>query len=92
MLLDVLLTNKEGLTGDMKVDGSFRCSDHEMVEFSIGDIRRGERESAKLLPWASGGFELFRILVGRVPWDSALKSKGVHKGWSLLKKEVLCSI
>ena len=33
-------------------------------------------------------FELFRTLVGRVPWDSVLKSKGVDEGWLLLKKEV----
>jgi len=34
-------------------------------------------------------FELFRTLVGRVTWDSVLKSKGVQESWSLLKKEVL---
>jgi len=32
---------------------------------------------------------LFRRLVGGVPWDSVLKSKGVQDGWSLFKKEVL---
>ena len=34
-------------------------------------------------------FELFRTLVGRVPWDLVLKGKGVQEGWTLLKKEVL---
>ena len=34
-------------------------------------------------------FELFRTLVGRVPWDSVLKGKGIQEGWLLLKKEVL---
>ena len=34
-------------------------------------------------------FELFRTLVGRAPWDSDLKGKGVQEGWSLLKREVL---
>ena len=32
---------------------------------------------------------MFRRLVGGVPWDSALESKGVQDGWSLFKKEVL---
>ena len=32
---------------------------------------------------------LFRRLVGGVPWDSVLKSKGVQDGWSLFKKEIL---
>lgn len=35
VLLDLVLTNKEGLIGDTKVDGSFSCSDHEMVEFRV---------------------------------------------------------
>lgn len=32
-LLDVILTNKEGLVGDGKVKGSLGCSDHETAEF-----------------------------------------------------------
>lgn len=31
---------------------------------------------------------MFRVLVGRLPWDSVLKGKGVQEGWLLLKKEV----
>ncbi|PKU47288.1 rna-directed dna polymerase from mobile element jockey-like [Limosa lapponica baueri] len=34
-LLDLILTNKEGFTEDMKVKGSLGFSDHEMVEFRI---------------------------------------------------------
>ena len=34
-------------------------------------------------------FELFRRLVGRVPWGSVSESKGVQDGWLLFKKEVL---
>jgi len=32
-LLDLVLTNKEGLVEDVKVRGRLGCSDHEMVEF-----------------------------------------------------------
>ncbi|GAB0188870.1 hypothetical protein GRJ2_001352300 [Grus japonensis] len=31
-MLDLILTNKEGLVGDVKLKGSLGCSDHEMVE------------------------------------------------------------
>ncbi|GAB0203063.1 hypothetical protein GRJ2_002771900 [Grus japonensis] len=34
-MLDLILTNKEGLVGDIKLKGSLGCSDHEMVEFMI---------------------------------------------------------
>ena len=60
-----------------------------MVEFSIlAGVRRGNSKTATLDFWRAD-FELFRGLVGRVPWDSVLESKGVQDGWSLFKKEVL---
>jgi len=34
-VLDLVLTNKEGLVEDVKVGGRLGCSDHEMVEFII---------------------------------------------------------
>ncbi|KAF1441782.1 hypothetical protein FQV07_0011647, partial [Pygoscelis papua] len=34
-VLDLVLTNKEGLVGNVKLKGSLGCSDHEMVEFKI---------------------------------------------------------
>ncbi|PKU27262.1 glycerol kinase [Limosa lapponica baueri] len=35
VLLDLVLTNKEGLVEDMKVGGSLGCSDHEKTQFRI---------------------------------------------------------
>ncbi|KAF1424440.1 hypothetical protein FQV24_0004339, partial [Spheniscus mendiculus] len=34
-MLDLVLANKEGLVGNVKLRGSLGCSDHEMVEFKI---------------------------------------------------------
>ena len=56
------------------------------MEFSVlGEVRR--RDSKTLDFWRAD-FELFRRLVGRVPWGSVLESKGVQDGWLLFKKEV----
>jgi len=33
--LDLVLTNKEGLVGNVKLRGSLGCSDHEMVKFKF---------------------------------------------------------
>jgi len=35
VLLDLVLTNEEGLVGNVKLKGSLVCSDNEMVEFKI---------------------------------------------------------
>ena len=59
------------------------------IEFSIlGGGSRGNSKTATL-DFQRADFELFRRLVGRVPWGSVLESKGVQDGWLLFKKEVL---
>ncbi|GAB0176508.1 hypothetical protein GRJ2_000116000 [Grus japonensis] len=66
-MLDLILTNKEGLVGDVKLKGSLGCSDHEMVEFRI--LRAARRAHSKLttLDFRGADFGLFRDLPGSVP-------------------------
>jgi len=45
-MLDLMLTNKEGLIGDVKAEGSLSCADHEMVEFK--SPREASRAKSKL--------------------------------------------
>jgi len=45
-LLDLILTNNKGLTGDMKVKGSLGCNDHAVVEFRI--LKGGSRVKSNL--------------------------------------------
>ncbi|GAB0181373.1 hypothetical protein GRJ2_000602600 [Grus japonensis] len=68
-MLDLVLTNKEGLVGNVKLKGSHGCSDHEMVEFEI--LRAVRRVHSKLtaLDFRGADFALFRDLLGRVPWE-----------------------
>lgn len=44
-----MLTNKEGLDGDVNVEGSLGCSDHEMVMI----LREGSRAKNKVKHWNS---------------------------------------
>ena len=78
-MLDLVLTNKEGLVGNVKLKGSLGCSDHEMVEFKI--LRTARRAHSKLatLDFRRADFGLFRNLLGRVPWDTALREEGPKK-------------
>jgi len=34
-------------------------------------------------------FGLFRRFIDRVPWEAALKGKGVQEGWTVFREEVL---
>ncbi|PKU45926.1 hypothetical protein llap_3761 [Limosa lapponica baueri] len=78
-MLDLILTNKEGPVGNVKLKGSLSCSYDEMVEFKI--LRATRREFCKLttLDFRRPGFGLFRDLFVRVPWDKALQGKWVQE-------------
>jgi len=56
VLLDLVLTNKEGLVEDAKVGGSFGCSDYEMVEIRI--LSEGSRVISRIRNWTSGELTL----------------------------------
>ena len=79
-LLDLVFKNREGLVGDVVVRSWLEQSDHEKVEFSIlGEVRRGISKTA-VLDFRRADLELFRTLVGRVLWETVLKSRGVQEG------------
>ncbi|GAB0196057.1 hypothetical protein GRJ2_002071000 [Grus japonensis] len=88
-MLDLILTNKEGLVGDVKLKGSLGCSDDEMVEFKI--LRAARRALSKLttLDFSRADFGLFRDLVGRIPWDKALEGRGAEDSWLIFKHHLL---
>ncbi|GAB0189098.1 mitochondrial enolase superfamily member 1 [Grus japonensis] len=86
---DLILTNKEGLVGDVKLKGSLGCSDHEMVEFRI--LRAARRAHSKLttLDFRRADFGLFRDLLGRILWDKALEERGAQDSWLIFKGHLL---
>ncbi|GAB0204607.1 mitochondrial enolase superfamily member 1 [Grus japonensis] len=88
-MLDFILTNKEGLVGDVKLKGSLGCSDHEMVEFRI--LRAARKVCSKLntLDFRRAGFGLFRDLLARIPWDKALEGRGAQDSWLIFKGHLL---
>ncbi|GAB0185376.1 hypothetical protein GRJ2_001002900 [Grus japonensis] len=88
-MLDLVLTNKEGLVGNGKLKGSLACSDHKMVEFKI--LRAACRTHSKLttLDFRRTDFGLFRDLLGRVPWDKALEGRGTQDSWLVFKGHLL---
>ena len=73
----------------MKAGDCLGQSDHETVEFSIlGDVRKVNSRTT-ILNFQRVDFDLFRMLVAWVPWESLLKGKGVQEAWTLLKMEIL---
>ncbi|GAB0187151.1 hypothetical protein GRJ2_001180400 [Grus japonensis] len=75
VMLDLVLTNREGLVGNVKLKGSLGCSDHEMMEFKILRAARKVHSKLTTLDFGRADFGLFRDVPGRVPWDRALEGR-----------------
>ncbi|GAB0176447.1 mitochondrial enolase superfamily member 1 [Grus japonensis] len=88
-MLDLILTNKEGLVGDVKLKGSLGYSDHELVEFRIPRAARRARSKLTTLDLRRADFGLFRDLLGRIPWDKALEGRGAQDSWLIFKGHLL---
>ncbi|PKU40568.1 rna-directed dna polymerase from mobile element hypothetical protein [Limosa lapponica baueri] len=65
-MLDLVLTNKEGLVGNVKLKGGPGCSHHEMVELKILRAARKVHSKLTTLDFRRADFGLFRDLLGRV--------------------------
>jgi len=80
-MLDLVLTSKEMLVGNVKLKGSLGCSDHERVKFKILTAVRRPHSKLTALDFRRADFGLFGDLLGRVPWDKALEGRGAQENW-----------
>ena len=66
-MLDLILTNKEGLVENEKLQDSLDCIDHEMVQFCIRRAARKEHSKLTTLDFGRTDSVLFQDLLCRVP-------------------------
>jgi len=76
-LLDLVLTNKEGLVEDVKVGGRLGCSNHGMV--NLRTLHGGSRVTSRIktLGFKRANFGLFKEILGGIPWARVLAGRGV---------------
>jgi len=72
-MLYLVLINKEGLVGNVKVKGSLGCSDHEMLDFKTLRVARRLRSKLTTLDFRRADFGLLRDLLNRIQWDKGSK-------------------
>ena len=84
-LLDLTLTDKEGLVEAVKVEGSLGYSHHEGVEIRISCGRNRTPSRITTLDFRRANFDLFKQLLGEIPWDRVLEGKGAQDSWLAFK-------
>lgn len=75
-MLYLILTNKEGLVGNVELKRSLGCSDYKTVQFCIQRTVRRKHSKLAALELGRADCGLFRDLLGRVSWDKALDGRG----------------
>lgn len=88
-MLDLLLTTKEWLVENVKLEGSRSFSDHEMVEFKTFRVVRSMCSKLPALDLRKAHFGLLRDLLGRVLWDKILEGRGSQENWLIVKDHLL---
>ena len=78
-MLDLVLTDKEGLVGNVRLKGSLGCSDREMMEFKVLRAARKVHSKLTALDFRKADVGLFRDPLGKVPWGKALEGRGPKK-------------
>ena len=69
VLLDLILTNKEGAVEAVTVEGSLGCSDHETREFRISHGRNRIPSRITTLDFSRANFGPFKQLLWEIPWN-----------------------
>ncbi|OPJ66597.1 hypothetical protein AV530_016623 [Patagioenas fasciata monilis] len=85
VILDLMVTNASELIVDIKIGDSLGCTDHVFMEFSVLRDVGQEKSKVRTLNFRKANFQLFKELVNRTPWETALRHKGAEQSWQIFK-------
>lgn len=73
----------------MRVKSSLFCTKHGTVKFKILRGVSNTYSRITTLDFPRADFGLFRDLLGRIPYETALKGKGAQENWLIIKGNFL---
>ncbi|KAK4821784.1 hypothetical protein QYF61_002200 [Mycteria americana] len=82
---DLLVTNASELISGVKIGGSLGCSDHALVAFTVLRDMGQAMSKVRTLNFRKANFQMFKELVNRIPWETALRDKGAEQSWQIFK-------
>lgn len=87
-MLDLILKDKEKLLSDVKVWGIIGYSYHETVNLRIPSRWSRAKSRTTAMDFRREDFNLFRDLLGRIPWDMILERRKVQATWLIFHRMV----
>ena len=87
-ILDLVLSNREGLISDICMMGRVGMSDHELISFHVktDKIKDGQNQTNK--NYKRANFTKMRTELENKDWNTVLKEKGVNEMWEIIKEQI----
>lgn len=91
-VLQLILTNREDLVEQLKVDGNFGESDYKTTEFT--NLKKGRNESSRIrtMEFKKADFIKLRELEGRVSWEDILRKKRTAREFAVTERDYIKDI
>jgi len=80
-----VVTYTSEIIGEVKTGGSLGCSDRSLVEFAVLRRKSQVKSEVRTLNFRNVNFQLFKQLVNRSLWETALRGKGAEQSWQIFK-------
>ena len=87
-ILDLILTDTEGLVENVKNEGRIGRSDHEIVTFTLNANHEQTKEQRYYKNYRKANFGEMRSRMPEVRWEEILEDKDVNEMWISIKSKI----
>ena len=90
-VLDLVLTNEEGMIGNIEYGNPLGKSDHLVLTFEFKCYTKQNTKEKNIQIYAKGKYDLMREELKKVNWEAVLQEKqaDVNKQWDYIKERIL---
>ena len=84
-LLDLILTNEEGMVGELQYLPGLGCSDHLCLLFNFNCYVSGTQKRSTYYKYARGDYDKLRSLLSEIDWTAQMANMSLDEKWSYFR-------
>eukprot|EP00794_Sanderia_malayensis_P016301 gene16301-17938_t len=88
-ILDLVLTNEDGMIEDIQYDAPLGKSDHLVLKFNFLCYSENKEEIASKLLYHKGNYKQMNEELASHSWEEELKHMNIEESWNLLESRIL---